>query len=77
LESHGQKDLTILDVNGAWRRPHYQELHSFYRSTNKVRVIKSRRLRWAGHVPRIEEVSHTRDLVNSAHDRDYWRAFVK
>ena len=31
------------------------ELHSLYRSLNIVRVIKSRRLRWAGNVPRMEE----------------------
>ena len=32
-----------------------KELHSLYRSPNIVRVIKSRRLRWAGHVARMEE----------------------
>ena len=32
-----------------------EELHSFYRSPNIVRVIKCRRLRWAGHVARMEE----------------------
>ena len=36
------------------RRLHNQELHSLYRSPNIVRVIKSRRLRWAGHVARME-----------------------
>ena len=41
--------------NGEWRRLHNEELHSFYRSPNIVRVIKSRRLRWAGHVARMEE----------------------
>ena len=34
-------------------------LHCLYRSPNIVRVIKSRRLRWAGHVARIEEDSST------------------
>ena len=38
-----------------WRRLHNEELHSFYRSPNIVRVIKSRRLRWTGHVARMEE----------------------
>jgi hypothetical protein len=37
------------------RRLHREELHSLYRSPNIVRVIKSRRLRWAGHVVRMEE----------------------
>ena len=41
--------------NGEWRRLHNEELHSLYRSANIVRVIKSRRLRWAGHVARMEE----------------------
>ena len=34
---------------------HNEELHSLYRSPNLVRVIKSRRLRWAGHEARMEE----------------------
>jgi hypothetical protein len=32
------------------------KIHSLYLSPNRVRVIKSRRLRWAGHVDRMEEV---------------------
>ena len=43
------------DENGNWRRLHNEKLHSFNRSPNIVRVIKSRRLRWAGHVARMEE----------------------
>ena len=39
------------DENGEWRRLHNEELHSLYRSPN----IKSRRLRWAWHVARMEE----------------------
>ena len=38
------------DENGKWRRLHNEELRSFYRSPNIVIVIKSRRLRWAGHI---------------------------
>ena len=44
-----------LGENGEWRRLHNEELHSLYRSPNIVRVIKSRRLRWAGHEARMEE----------------------
>ena len=44
-----------MDENGEWRRLHNGELHSLYRSPNIVRVIKSRSLRWAGHVARMEE----------------------
>ena len=43
------------DDNGEWRRLHNEELHSLYRSPNIVRVIKSIRLRWVGHVVRMEE----------------------
>ena len=41
---------TKKDMNGEWRR-----LHSLYGSPNMVRVIKSRRLKWTGHVTRMEE----------------------
>ena len=41
--------------NGEWRRLHNEELHSLYRSSTIDRMIKSRRLRWAGHVARMEE----------------------
>ena len=44
-----------MDENGEWRRLYNEELHSVYRSPNIVRVIKSRRLRWTGHVARMEE----------------------
>ena len=37
------------------RRLHNEELHSFYHLPNVVRMIKYRRLRWAGHVARMEE----------------------
>ena len=43
------------DENGEWKRLHNEEFHSLYRSSNIVRVIISKRLRWAGHVARIEE----------------------
>ena len=42
-------------VTGEWRELHNEELNSLYSSPNTVRVIKSRRMRWAGHVARIEE----------------------
>ena len=98
-------------ANRKWRGLHSEQLHNLYRSPNIVR-IKSRRLRWAGHVARMEEgrsafkiltgtpigkISLGRlrlrwedsirmDLeeiginagnwVDSAQDRNYWRALV-
>jgi hypothetical protein len=38
------------EEDGSWRKLHNDELHSLYSSPNIVRVIKSRRMRWAGHV---------------------------
>jgi hypothetical protein len=43
------------DEDGSWRKLHNYELHSLYSSPNIVRVIKSRRMMWAGHVARMGE----------------------
>jgi hypothetical protein len=42
-------------VTGEWRKLHTEELNDFYSSPNIVRVIKSRRMKWAGHVARVRE----------------------
>jgi hypothetical protein len=38
------------EATGEWRKLHIEELNYLYQSPNFVRVIKSRRMRWAGHV---------------------------
>ena len=43
------------EVTGEWRRFHNEELNDLFSSPNIVRVIKSRRMRWAGHVARMGE----------------------
>jgi hypothetical protein len=43
------------EVTGEWRRLHNKELYDVYSSPNIIRVIKSRRLRWAAHVARLGE----------------------
>jgi hypothetical protein len=41
------------EVAGDWRKLHNEELHSLYFSPNIIRMIKSRRMRWAGNVARM------------------------
>jgi hypothetical protein len=43
------------EVTGEWRRLHKEELNDLCSSSNIIRVIKSRRMRWAGHVARMGE----------------------
>jgi hypothetical protein len=43
------------EVTGEWRRLHNKEVYALYSSPNIIRVITSRRLRWAGHLARMGE----------------------
>ena len=43
------------EVKGEWKKLHNEELRDLYSLPNIVRVVKSRRMRWAGHVARIGE----------------------
>jgi hypothetical protein len=51
------------EVTGEWRKLHNKELHDLYSSPSIIRIIKSRRMRWAGHAARK---GRRRTL------RDYW-----
>jgi hypothetical protein len=52
------------EVTGGWRKLHNEELHDLYSSPSIIRIIKSRRMRWAGHVARIgEKINVCRLLV--------------
>jgi hypothetical protein len=43
------------EVTGEWRKLHNEELHDFYSSPSIIRIIKTRRMRWVGHVARKGE----------------------
>jgi hypothetical protein len=43
------------EVTGEWRKLHKEEVNDLYSLPNIVRVVKSRRMRWAGHVARMRE----------------------
>jgi hypothetical protein len=62
---------TKRDEDGSWRKLHKDEIHGLYSSQNIVRVIKSGRLRWAGHVAHMGEVFTGFWLV-SPKVRDHW-----
>jgi hypothetical protein len=41
------------EVTGEWRKLHNEELHDLYSSPSIIRIVKVRRMRWAGHVARM------------------------
>jgi hypothetical protein len=41
------------EMTGGWRKLHNEELHNLYSSPSIIRMIKSRRMRWAGHVAQM------------------------
>jgi hypothetical protein len=60
------------EQDGSWRKLHNDELHSLYSSPNIVKAIKSRRMRWAGHVARMGEGRGVyRVLVGDSKARDH------
>jgi len=62
------------EVTREWRKLHNEKLNDLYSSPNMVRVIKSRRKRWAGHVAHMGEREGVyRVLVGKHRERDHLR----
>jgi hypothetical protein len=57
------------EATGEWRRLHKEELNDLYSSPNIIRVIKSRRMRWAGHMARMGEKSGAYRILVRRPDR--------
>jgi hypothetical protein len=61
------------EVPGEWRKLHNEELHNLYSSPGIIRQVKSRRMRWAGHVHAWERREKcTRFWWESPKERDHW-----
>jgi hypothetical protein len=55
--------LRVEKVTGTWRIIHSEEVHNIYASQIIVRLIKSRRMRWARHVARIGDMRNGYKIV--------------
>jgi len=72
-------------IRGEWRKLHKQELSDLYSSPNIVRVSKSRRLRWAGHVALMGErrsvhrilVENPEGKTQLGRPRHKWECIIK
>jgi hypothetical protein len=61
------------EVTGEWRKLHNEELNDMYSLLNIVRVVKSRRMRWVGHVAGMgEERGVHRVLVRKPEGKGHW-----
>jgi hypothetical protein len=61
------------EMTGEWRKLHIEELNDLYSLPNIVRVVKSRRMRWAGHVARMgEDIDVHRMLVGKPEGKSHW-----
>jgi hypothetical protein len=54
------------EVTGEWRKLHNEELHNLYSPPDIIRKVKSRRMRWAGHVARMGEEKNVQSFGGKA-----------
>jgi hypothetical protein len=61
------------EETGGWRKLHNERLHNLYYLSNKIRMMKSRRMRWAGHVAQMgRRRMHIGYRWESQKERDDW-----
>jgi hypothetical protein len=64
------------EVMGEWRKLHNEELRDLYSSPSIIRIIKSRRMRWAGHIPRMGEKRNEYRLLVGKSERERYRKII-
>jgi hypothetical protein len=57
-------------MTGGWRKLHNEELHNVYSSPSIIKIIKSRKMRWAGHVARMGEKRNVYRLLVGKPERN-------
>jgi hypothetical protein len=57
------------EVPGEWRKLHNEELLDLYSSPSVIRIVKSRRMRWAGHVARMGEKRNAYKLLENQREK--------
>jgi hypothetical protein len=57
------------EMVGGWRRLHSEEIYNFFASPNIIRVMKSRTMRWAGHVTRMIQVTNVYNILVGKYEK--------
>jgi hypothetical protein len=65
------------EVKGEWRKLHNEELRDLYSSPSIIRIIKPRRMRWAGHVARMGRRGTRIDYCGKANGKETTRKTKK
>jgi hypothetical protein len=59
-------------VTRGWRKLHNEELHNLYSLQSIIRIVKSRRMRWAGHAAELREKGNYIGYWERKKERDHW-----